>query len=50
MFNVYVNKMKVAGSDKLETALHYAYGYREEGEVTVKEGRKIICVMSEKKS
>tara|TARA_R110000772_G_scaffold20345_2_gene56430 strand:- start:160 stop:324 length:165 start_codon:yes stop_codon:yes gene_type:complete len=35
-------KLKVAGASVLSEALRYAFMYQDEGEVTVKQGNKIL--------
>ena len=46
MFYVWTNKngtkLQVAGASVLSEAMRYAFMYQEEGEVTVKQGNKIL--------
>ena len=51
MFHVWVGPrngtMKVASADTLQSAMMYAVQYREEGPVTVRDGNKIVALLSE---
>jgi hypothetical protein len=46
LFYVWTNrngyKLRVAGASVLSEAMRYAFMYQEEGEVTVKQGNKIL--------
>lgn len=39
-------RYKVASADMLETAMYYAHKYRDEGQMTVKRGNKILAILS----
>ncbi len=53
MFHVWTGPrngtLKVASADTIQSAMHYAIQYREEGPVTVRNGNKIIAMMSSTK-
>ena len=42
-------RLRVAGSDCIHGAMHYARQYREEGEVTVKKGNRIVAILCAQK-
>lgn len=51
-YSVWVGDLKVAGSNRIDETFKYAIGYREEGEVIVREGNtkrgKIVMKIADK--